>query len=224
MTHAGHAHMKFTSREELFTYIFRNNTWGGKVSVSGSGSDTSQTQRVISVLPDLLRHLEISTLLDVPCGDFHWMASVDLGGINYIGGDIVNAMIQNNKKYERENVVFQKLDIIDDALPTADLILCRDCLVHFCIADIFRTLNNIFQSKSQYLLTTTFTGRGQNYEIQTGQWRPLNLQINPFNFPQPLMTIVEGCTEGDGAFADKTLALWKIGDIKKRMMSGLATR
>lgn len=215
--------MEFTSREELFTYIFKSNAWGGRDSASGTGSDISQTRLVISVLPELLRHLGISTLLDVPCGDFHWMASVDLGGINYIGGDIVNAIIHDNKKFKRENIVFQKLDIVDDALPTSDLILCRDCLVHFCIKDIFRTLNNIFKSKSQYLLTTTFTNRAQNYEIQTGQWRPLNLQISPFNFPQPLTTIVEGCTEGDGAFADKTLALWKIDDIKKHIMFHSAT-
>ena len=207
--------MKFTSREDLFTHIYKNNAWGGKDSVSGTGSDTSQTQQIISQLPTLLRHLEISTLLDVPCGDFKWMASVDLDGINYIGGDIVGAIIHGNKKFERKNINFQKLDIINNALPNSDLILCRDCLVHFSINDIFLALNNMFKSKSQYLLTTTFTRRKQNHDIRTGQWRPLNLQIPPFNFPQPLTTIVEGCTEGNGAFVDKTLALWKIDDIER---------
>ena len=209
--------MKFTSREDLFTYIYKNNSWGGKDSASGPGSDTSQAQLVVSLLPALLRHLKISTLLDIPCGDFHWMASVDLEGINYIGGDIVNEIIHDNKKFECKNIAFQKIDIINDVLPDSDLIFCRDCLVHFSISDIFLALNNIFRSKSQYLLTTTFTSRKQNRDIYTGQWRPLNLQIPPFNFPQPLKTIVEGCTEGNGAFADKTLALWNTDDIKKHL-------
>ena len=31
-------------------------------------------------------------MLDVPCGDFRWMAHVDLSGIIYIGGDIIECV------------------------------------------------------------------------------------------------------------------------------------
>jgi hypothetical protein len=45
------------------------------------------------------------------------------------------------------------------------------------VNDIFLALNNICESNSKYLLTTTFTERSCNADIATGQWRTLNLQI-----------------------------------------------
>jgi hypothetical protein len=41
----------------------------------------------------LLRQFEIHSLLDLPCGDFNWMQHVDLQGIKYTGGDIVEALV-----------------------------------------------------------------------------------------------------------------------------------
>lgn len=42
----------------------------------------------------------------------------------------------------------------------------------------------------------------------TGDWRPLDFTKAPFHWPAPDELIVEGCTEGAGAFADKSLGLW----------------
>lgn len=94
------------------------------------------------------------------------------------------------------------MDITKDRLPTGDLILCRDCLVHFSLSDNFKA------SQSRYLLTTTFTNLTFNQEIRTGSWRPLNLEIEPFNFPKPILVINENCTEGEMNFTDRSLALW----------------
>jgi hypothetical protein len=97
--------------------------------------------------------------------------------------------------------------------PAADLLLCRDCLVHLSFADIDKALRNIRRSSLAYLLTTTFPAESVNADIVTGDWRPLNLQAAPFNLPTPVELINEGCTEGDGAFADKSLGLWRIRDL-----------
>jgi hypothetical protein len=43
--------------------------------------------------------------------------------------------------------------------------------------------------------------------------RMLNMEKFPFFFPKPIELIVEGCTEGNGEFADKSLGLWKLHDI-----------
>src|SRR5206468_8081366 len=111
---------------------------------------------------------------------------------------------------------FIHLDITRDYLPQVDLIFCRDCLVHFPLAEIANALTNFKRSKSKYLLTTTFTEPRANTEIATGQWRPLNLQLPPFNFPPPLRLINEKCTEVNGAYADKGLGLWRLEDIPFR--------
>ena len=68
--------------------------------------------------------------------------------------------------------------------------------------------------KSKYLLTTTFTNRQLNEDITTGSWRTLNLQINPFRFPEPKIIINENCSEQDYKYIDKSLALYLIEDIK----------
>jgi hypothetical protein len=39
------------------------------------------------------------------------------------------------------------------------------------------------------------------------------LTLPPFNFPQPIEVITEGCTENDGRYADKSLMLWNISDL-----------
>ena len=64
-----------------------------------------------------------------------------------------------------------------------------------------------------YLLTTTFPSCDQNEDIVTGDWRLLNLQRPPFNFPPPLRLMNERCTESRGAFGDKSLGLWLVGQL-----------
>ena len=46
-------------------------------------------------------------------------------------------------------------------------------------------------------------------------WRPLNFQAEPFNFPLPLRSLLEGCTEMNSRYADKSLSLWRFRDIEQ---------
>ena len=205
--------------DQVFSDIYRGNKWGGRDSFSGTGSDVYQTRIITKELPVVFRNYGISTVLDIPCGDFYWMKKVDLININYIGADIVNDLIaKNSEQYGRDNLRFQKLDLIKDKLPNVDLIFCRDCLVHLSFKDIFHALDNLCASQSEYLLTTTFTERTRNHDIATGQWRTINLEVAPFLLPRPFELINEGCTEGAGAYADKALGLWKIADIRESLI------
>ena len=206
--------------QEVFTDIYEHNRWGSIASVSGTGSAPDQTGAIVRALPVLLRELGVSTLLDIPCGDFHWMRAVDLNGINYVGGDIVPGLVQrNDEAYGRRGLAFRHLDLITDELPNVDMILCRDGLVHLSYAHIFSAFANMCQSGSKYVLTTTFCGHQDNYDIATGDWRPLNLERPPFRLPKPLRLLNEGCTEADGAYQDKSLGLWDIRDVS-RILSG----
>lgn len=212
--------------EELFTEIYQNSLWQTAMgSISGTGSDPDQTKRIVEVLPLLLEELEVSRFLDVPCGDFSWMQNIDLAQIEYIGADIVEALIHENiSRYQSESRKFLCVDLLADQLPRVDLVMCRDCLVHLSYEDILLALTNILRSESKYLLTTTFVGRNDNYDIATGQWRALDLESHPFEFGKPLRVLNEQCTERDGDYSDKSLAVWRVTDLfeyLKRFRSNL---
>jgi hypothetical protein len=203
-------------RRLIFGRIYARNAWEGKDSISGPGSDADQTKVVVADLPKLLANFHVRTILDIPCGDFHWMQSVGLEGLDYIGADIVGELIEKNvQRYQSDSIHFRKLNLIRDRLPTVDLVLCRDCLVHLSFKDLWSALRNICNSRSTYLLATTFTERTENKDITTGHWRRLNLQVAPFMLPSPLAILNEQCTEGGGENADKSLGLWKIDEIAK---------
>jgi hypothetical protein len=172
-------------------------------------------------LPKALRRLEAPTLLDVPCGDFTWMARVDLSGIDYIGGDIVATIVEkNNRLHSSSSRRFMDLDLTRDSLPAADVLLCRDCLVHLSYANIRAVLANVARSSIRYLLTTSFPGRNDNYDVADGDWRALDLEAPPFSFPEPVLTIVEECEEEDGTYADKSLLAWSVADLAKLSRAG----
>lgn len=212
-TATGVAPHQGASAREIFGKIYRNNYWGNSASRSGAGSDLVQTAVVRRELPTLVKDYGIRTMLDLPCGDWHWMKEVNIDA-DYVGADIVPELIErNNALYSNERCRFITLDLITDKLPKVDLVFSRDVLVHLSFEDIFLSLRNIKRSGSTYLLTTTFTGRDKNVDIATGNWRPLNMQKAPFNFSEPLQLINENCTEGDGSWGDKSLGLWKIGDL-----------
>lgn len=199
-----------------FTRVYRIHRFGGKVSASGPGSDLTQTDAIRKALPALVKELNINTLLDVPCGDFYWMRNTRLDIEKYIGADIVAEIIKKNQQnYGKKNIEFRRLNIVKDQLPKVDVILCRDCLVHFSFRDIFAALKNFKRSGSTYLLTTTFTQHSANADIVTGEWQPLNLQSSPFNFRNPIQLLYEGCTEEGGRYRDKCLGLWRIEEFIK---------
>ncbi len=207
--------LKSKSAEDAFTWIYQRNKWGGTDSVSGQGSDAEQTRHVVSGLSGLIREKQIRSVLDIPCGDFHWMKNVELAGADYIGADIVRDIVEQNEKiYAREGLRFEHLDLMNDALPTVDLVFSRDCLVHFSYEDIFKALHNICAGDSKYLLTSTFVERAENTDIVTGQWRPLNLEVPPFSLPAPVALIDEECSQYNGSYRDKALGLWRIEDIR----------
>ncbi len=206
---------RVNNTESTFRRIFNENTWGSNESVSGVGSTLDQTNLLIEALPGVLRKLGVRELLDAPCGDFNWMRHVDLSSFKYTGADIVDELISANSVFERPGVSFRKLNVICDTIPRADAIICRDCLVHFSFKDVFMTLANLASSGSNYLLTTTFPGFSHNRDIETGDWRALDLQALPFCLPKPILLIREGCTEADGVFQNKSLGVWRMKDVAR---------
>jgi SAM-dependent methyltransferase len=199
---------------ERFSQIYFKNIFGGKESRSGSGSDMVQTAEIRRELPKLIQEYGIRTFMDAPCGDWHWMKETALNVERYIGVDIVKPLIEKNrKKFGNGGTSFLCLDLATDELPQADIIFCRDCLVHLTYDQIRKVIANFKRSNSTYLLTTTFTGRANVELVLENIWRPLNLEMPPFNFPKPLKLINEKCTEDNNQYTDKSLGMWRLDQI-----------
>ena len=201
--------------KETFTQIKETRYWNSSESISGDGSEIAITKDLRSGLEKLFKSLSIESMLDLPCGDFNWMKKVDLTGVDYIGADIVESLIDSNQHlYGLNNVKFLTLDVTNSELPNVDLIFCRDCLVHLSFKDIYRALINIKKSRSKYLIITSFFNTKINKDIITGEWRKLNFELQPFLFNPPIEFIDEKYTKKGLKYADKTMCLWKIEDIK----------
>ena len=210
-------YLKFLFRtrklKDKFTQFYRNNSFEGQESVSGKGSDLIQTAIIRVAIPKLFEKLNTKIFIDAPCGDFFWMKQVDLKDVNYIGLDIVDEIIKKNTElFGNSKRQFIRKNIVSDKLPDADVILIRDCWVHLNNEHIFKSIMNLKRSNITYLLTTSFPGLNINQELKA-IWRPINLELAPYNFPKPIEVINEGCTEDEGKYVDKSLILWKISEL-----------
>ena len=196
---------------EIFAAIHRRNEWGSAESVSGPGSTLARAEDFAGELQALLARLDARVLLDAPCGDFNWIGGIADGMERYVGVDVVPELVERNRElHGGPGRTFLLADLTCDPLPAADVILCRDCLVHFSFADARAALENFRRSGSTWLCTTTFLDTRRNRDIRTGAWRELNLQEAPFGFPPPEALVDEKCTHSGGRYRSKRLGLWRL--------------
>jgi hypothetical protein len=151
--------------------------------------------KVREALPTLVKRYGIRTIVDVPCGDFHWMKEVKPQELvdEYWGFDIVPGLARRNQdEFGSPTIRFGAMDIVKEIPPTADLILCRHLLFHLPLQDCLKIIANFKKSGSRYVLITNDTAVVKNREIAyTGSYRAINLAIPPFKFPKSLDSIVD---------------------------------
>ncbi len=203
-------------REQIFSQIYHDNLWGSSESFSGKGSEIATTLTIRSLLPSILSMLGINVMVDVGCGDYNWMKSLSLPLKHYIGIDIVVDIIeQNNVHYADKSHTFLCRDVVNHEVPRGDLIFCKDVLQHLSDSDIRSVLNNFKKSEAAFLFTTTYFNTKKNVNISSGDGRPLNLLLPPFNFPEPLISFDEISAETDCCMRAlrKRMSLWRLEDI-----------
>jgi hypothetical protein len=180
-------------KRSVFEKIYRENLWGDAESRSGSGSGLAATEKFRKGLMDAIRRLDVHTIVDAPCGDYYWLSTVNLSQrlTWYQGFDIVPQLIdENNRRFATAKISFKTTDLIKRMPPRADLILCRHLLIHLSFDDCLQVLRNFKNSGSRYLMITNQPHAERNDEIIfTGSYRPVNLRLAPFNFPEPLWSI-----------------------------------
>jgi 2-polyprenyl-3-methyl-5-hydroxy-6-metoxy-1,4-benzoquinol methylase len=196
--------------QQVFTEIYLNNSWGSSESKSGPGSRVSANKKLLNLLDEFVVSHDIKTITDCGCGDFNWMRLFDFEKLDsYTGIDIVSPLIDsNNEKYGSNKVSFQCLSVIEDEIPTSDLIICKDVLFHLSYEDALKTIGNIRNSGVKYLISTTFSDF-HNIDIKSGHWRPINLLSEPFLLGEPYQ-YWENIEERDDKYSIKSIGVWKL--------------
>lgn len=165
-----------------------------------------QTVVVRRELPRIISEYDVTSLLDIPCGDLHWISQITLPqGTTYIGADIVPQLIAaNREKYP--HIDTRVLDIVTDSLPKSDLVLVRDLFGHLTNQEVTSAIENIRRSGSRLLLTTTFPNMPDSVG-RTGGWRPINM--NYFGLT-PIELVDEELLREDGVNVGKMLGLYYV--------------
>jgi len=197
------------ARRQAFENIYEEGYWGTDVK-SGAGSTLQATKVTRQIISKVVQDFDITSIVDVACGDFTWMPVVlgELEGqVSYTGCDIVEGLVKDHRqKYPQYE--FHSLDFVEGKIPQGDLILCRDVLQHLPVKDINMALNNISNSGAKYLLATTHIRRHgfrNKRDIRPGKCNDRNLLEPPFNLPNPLIIYSEQYEE-----QDKFLGLWEL--------------
>ena len=194
-----------------FAAIYDEGLWSGNlagVPPSGRGSSLAATKGLRSALPELLKQLRAASLLDIGCGDFTWMGTLDLP-CRYVGIDIVPALIgENDARHGSATRRFIAGNALTMKLPQADVVLCREVLFHLALDDGLALLRNILAAGPRYLLLTSDDGTAFNADIETGDYRLLNLRRRPFRLPAPTHLIRD-----DAVVESRWLGVWAAGAV-----------
>ena len=203
--------------EQVFKYIYDNNIWGGK-SLSGPGSELENTKNLRLFISEFIEKYDIKSMIDAPCGDMFWFSKLKLDDVQYYGYDIVDDIIVNNKKKfkDRKNYIFEKKDVVLEKLPKADLIMCRDLIIHLPIEAVFVLIKNFIRSEAKYLLITQHVVLNDKYpmntDIKVGSFAFRNLTLPPFNFPAPKLLVPE---EWPDKNCLRFMALYELKELDK---------
>ena len=196
---------RHATRAARFAAIYGRRLWGaGEESASGEGSSLVATAAARSGLAGLIAAHRVGSILDAPCGDCHWIAQVSFAG-DYRGVDIVPELIAANRtRHTGPGRSFAVADIVNDPVPPADLVLCRECLNHLPLADGRAALANLAAAAGKLLVVTHHPAIIENGDQAASfRFRRLNLTLPPFGLRAPDALIDEGeWAEG------KTLAVW----------------
>lgn len=172
------------SLNNVFNTIYKTNAWA---SGSGPGSDEILCADYVAFLQGFFKQRGIKSIVDCGCGDWQFSKNIDFSGISYKGFDVADFVIKRNAaRYKRDNVNFFLYNGDFSALPSADLIICKDVLQHLPNAKIQEFINNL--RKFRFALITNdisgyYTQDSTNIDIIVGDYRALDLRQEPFNLP-----------------------------------------
>ena len=202
-----------------FSRIYAREEWDGQ-ALSGLGSREETTREFRRFMEDFLQERGISSVVDAGCG--HWPSGyqrfMQWHGVGYTGVDVVPYVVEENARYFQDTATLESHCLssarfmcgdVSESLPSADLLLVKDVLMHLPNRAVHEFLKNSTSDLNSLELlslwksiATKWLGPGvgsskyryvmlvQNavppvairdmVDIQPGQLLPFDITLSPF--------------------------------------------
>ena len=159
------ADSNFAAARQFVAHGRRRQADEGRESISGPGSFLEAAQPTMTLLNRVIEERQISSILDLGCGDWNWMRHMGLAGrnISYRGWDadpdLIAGLSRDHGKDDR--IRFEMRDLTTELFPPNDLVIIRDVLFHLPHEMGQRVITRI-RNASRYMIATSFLCQGQN--------------------------------------------------------------
>jgi hypothetical protein len=169
--------------DDVFSRIYSEDSW---THGSGPGSLPEANKPFIAYLGRFLVANRVTRMVDFGCGDFQYMRYVDLGATQYVGLDVVTQVLESNRKsFGRDGLTFQLTPDDLSELPSGDLLLLKDVLIHLPNSYAAVLLKHSLQ-KYRFILAINNKSdnpAAYNRDIAAGEFRPVDISLAPFSLP-----------------------------------------
>ena len=175
-----------------FNKIYNENLWTHKYSKSGYGSQGNFLNFSVKIIKKN-KYINNKSVCSIGCGDFNFGKKIYKISKNYIGIDIVENLINyNKKKFSSKKVKFKCLDAVRDEIPRANVYIIRQVFQHLKNENIQKILLKIIKKNPSFIIVfedvpkTKFkpnidlpiNGFLTRHYINSG----IDLKEDPFNF------------------------------------------
>ncbi len=157
-------------RDEVFNSIYDIGAWGNSAvnrrNFSGMGSHdpvivdgyVAGIKRFFDGLPNK------PSVVDLGCGDFNVGSRILPFTSSYIACDlVVDVIAENEELFADDKLEFRVLDLVNDPIPHAEVIMVRQVLQHLPNADIHKFINKI-RGCCRYLILTEHVSYGSKFK------------------------------------------------------------
>ena len=165
---------------DTFDDIYEHDRWNGG---SGPGSNPMHTREYVEFLDGILWDGHVDSLLDVGCGDWQLGQQFNLAGIRYKGLDVSQKAVSLAHMRAPRGTDISVGDI-GDVTERFDLVHIKDVFQHLPFDEVRRILE---ASRRHRLVLVTNEYPAADFDIQAGQYRPIDVSQPPISFGKPIL-------------------------------------
>ena len=132
------------SREDAFSDIYSRKAWGDGLSLSGPGSDPLISAPYVAYVEQLIGGEGVTSVVDLGHGDWQMWPADAFSRVTYTGLEVVPQVSKLvREQFGRPGRNFLEGDVVSASWPIADLVLCKDVLMHLPNADAAQILGKM---------------------------------------------------------------------------------